>query len=110
MKVKELIDKVNSAIDCFSLYDAENFIEGKIDKVASNLDIDEYKWFIISTNVYKLEDGFVGITGPSILKSECKLWLDCDYMCIAEEYEPVYSFTYKPKNVLYSIKLQTQKV
>ena len=32
MKVKKLIDKVNSATDCFSLYDAEKFIEEKLIK------------------------------------------------------------------------------
>lgn len=82
MKVKELIDKVNSSTDCFSLYDAEKFIE----------------------------DGFVGITGSSDLKSETMSWSDCDYMCIAEEYESVYKLIYQPKNLLHSVKSQTQKV
>lgn len=43
MKVKELIDKVNSATDCFSLYDAEKFIEEKINKVASDVYVEKHK-------------------------------------------------------------------
>ncbi len=67
--------------------------------MASNLDIDERRWYIISTSVYKLDDGYVGITGPSTLKSESIVWLDCNELCFAE-YEPVYGFTYKPKNFI----------
>lgn len=37
-------------------------------------------------------------------------WSDCDYMCIAEEYESVYKLIYQPKNLLHSVKSQTQKV
>lgn len=110
MKVKELIDKVNSSTDCFSLYDAEKFIEEKINKVASDVYVEKHKWYNISTNVYKLEDGFVGITGSSDLKSETMNWSDCDYMCIAEKYESVYKLIYQPKNLLHSVKSQTQKV
>ena len=43
MKIKELIDKVNSITNCYSIHHAEDFIEGKTDKVASNLNIDEYR-------------------------------------------------------------------
>ena len=37
-------------------------------------------------------------------------WSDCDYMCITEEYELIYKLTYQPKNLLHSVKSQTQKV
>lgn len=109
MKVKELIDKVNSTTNCYSIHHAEDFIK-KINKVASDIYVEKHKWYNISTNVYKLEDGFVGITGSSDLKSETINWSDCDYMCIAEEYESVYKLIYQPKNLLHSVKSQTQKV
>lgn len=97
MKVKELIDKINSATNCYSLYDVEDFIEGDIEEVANNLYIKEHRWYIISTSVYKLEDGFVGITGVSSLKSELMTYSDCDFHCIAGEYEPIQTITYKLK-------------
>lgn len=97
MKVQELIDKVNSSIDCYSLYEAEEFIEGHIKCVAGNLDIEDHRWYTIATNVYKLEDGYVGITGPIILKHGNMKWSDCDYLCIAEEYEEFTTISYRRK-------------
>lgn len=87
MKVQELIDRVNSATNCYSIYNAEDLIGDEIECVASNLDIHEHRWFTISTSVYKLEDGYVGITGISSLKSELMGYSDCDFPCIAEEYK-----------------------
>lgn len=97
MKVQELIDKVNSATNCYSIYDAEDFIEGEINEVAKNFNIDEYRWFTISTSVYKLEDGYVGITGISSLRSELMTYSDCDFPCIAEEYEEFTTTSYRLK-------------
>lgn len=97
MKVQELIDKINFDTNCYALYQAEKYVEEGVHLVAYNLNIEEHKWYTISTNVYKLEDGYVGITGPSELRSENILWSDCDYLCIAEEYEPVQTITYKLK-------------
>lgn len=84
MKVKELIDKVNSTTNCYSIHHAEDFIK-KINKVASDIYVEKHKWYNISTNIYRLKDGFVGITRPSMLKSKSTIWSDCDYMCIAKE-------------------------
>ena len=109
MKVKELIDKVNSTTNCYSIHHAEDFIK-KINKVASDIYVEKHKWYNISTNIYRLEDGFVGITRPSMLKSKSIIWSDCDYTCIVEEYESVYKLIYQPKNLLHSVKSQTQKV
>lgn len=97
MKVQELIDKVNSATNCYSIHDAEDFIEGEINEVAKNFNIDEYRWFTISTSVYKLEDGYVGITGISSLRSELMTYSDCDFPCIAEEYEEFTTTSYRLK-------------
>lgn len=97
VKVQELIDKINSATNCYSIYDAEGLISDKVECVASNLDINEYRWFTISTSVYKLEDGYVGITGISSLKSELMGYSDCDFPCIAEEYEEFTTISYRLK-------------
>ncbi|MGN0144124.1 MAG: hypothetical protein ACI398_04025 [Clostridium sp.] len=102
MKVQELIDIINNPNEClYSIYDAENLICSIIGKelecVASNLEIDEHRWYTISTSVYKLEDGFVGITGVSTLKSEGMGWSDCAYPCIASEYEEFTTISYRLK-------------
>lgn len=97
MKVQELIDKINSATNCYSIYDAEDIIGDEIECVASNLEINEHRWFTISTSVYKLEDGYVGITGISSLKSEVMAYSDCDFPCIAEEYEEFTTISYRLK-------------
>lgn len=96
MTVKEAIDIINNN-ECWSVWDADDLIDEEAIMVADNLDINKSRWFTVSTNVYKLEDGYVGITGPSDLKSEIMCWSDCNYICIAEEYEPVQTITYKPK-------------
>lgn len=62
MKKQELIDKINNG--CYhSLWQAEDIIPKEINKVAEGLELDEHRWFSIAVNVYKCEDGFVGIWG-----------------------------------------------
>ena len=97
MKVQELIDKINSATNYYSIYDPEDIIGDEIECVASNLEINEHRWFTISTSVYKLEDGYVGITGVSSLKSEIMDCSDCNFPCIAEEYEEFTTISYRRK-------------
>ena len=97
MKVQELINLINNENCCYSIFDAEEFVEGEFNCVAKNLNIDEHRWYTISTRVYKLEDGYVGITGVSSLRSEGMCYSDCDTHCKAEEYEEVQITSYKPK-------------
>ena len=97
MKVQEVISRVNNG-DFNCIFDAEEAIPIEVEEVTNNLNIDEHRWYIITTSVYKCEDGFVGITGPSLLKSESMTWSDTDEYCTAEEYEAVPSIIYKPKS------------
>ena len=97
MKVQEVISRVNNG-DFNCIFDAEEDLPREVEEVANNLNIDEHRWYIITTSVYKCEDGFVGITGPSSLKSESMTWSDTDEWCTAEEYEAVPSIIYKPKS------------
>lgn len=97
MKVQEVIDLVNNG-EFASLCYAEDKLPKDVKKVENNLDQERYRWFVVSTSVYECEDGFVGITGPSLLLSESMTWSDVDYGgCYAEEYEEVQTITYKPK-------------
>ena len=100
MKVKELIDHINSN-DFYSLWDMEDSLFCK-DKdlpkrVAENFEKEEYRWYEISTSVYKLEDGFVGIRGVSNIYSEYMEAEDCGFRCTASEYIEIPSVTYKKK-------------
>ena len=97
MKVQEVISRVNNG-DFNCIFDAEEALPIVAEEVANNLNIGEHRWHIITTSVYKCEDGFVGITGPSLLKSESMAWSDTDECWTAEEYEAVPSIIYKPKS------------
>ena len=101
MKVKELIDYVNSN-DFYSLWDMEHSLcynfKDLPKRVAENLEKEEYRWYEISTSVYKLEDGFVGIKGVSKIYDENTSSEDCCTKCSASEYIEISSFTYKKKD------------
>lgn len=99
MKVQELINLLIMKKRCYSIFDAEELIKGEFNRVAENLNLDEHRWYIISTSVYKLEDGYVGVTGPSQLNSEVMVWSDCN-PCIAEEYEEFTTIAYRPKSFI----------
>ena len=98
MKVKELIDYVNSN-EFYSLWDMEDSLfnndKDLPKRVAENLEKDEHRWYEISTSVYKLEDGFVGVRGISFKYPDI---LD-DYIpkCSASEYIEIPSVSYKRK-------------
>ena len=102
MKVKELIDYVNS-IDFCSLWDMEDslcydFLNKELpQRVAEKLEIEKKKWYEISTSVYKLENGFVGVRGVSTIYSEYMDAVNCGFRCTASEYQEIPSVTYKRK-------------
>ena len=102
MKVKELIDYVNS-IDFCSLWDMEDslcydFLDKELPKrVVEKLEIEKKKWYEISTSVYKLENGFVGVRGVSTIYSEYMDAVNCVFKCTASEYQEIPSVIYKRK-------------
>ena len=101
MKVKELIDYVNSN-GFYSLWNLENSLcynnsKDLPQRVAEKLEIEKKRWYEISTSVYKLEDGFVGIRGVSTIYSEYMDAEDCGFRCTASEYIEIPSVIYKRK-------------
>ena len=97
MKVKEIINLINSSnID--SLSEAEDLLDDTVKLVAGDLEIERYKWFGVSTSVYEVEDGYIGITGVTEVYSTAMDSSDCDYPYVACEYEPYTTISYKPKN------------
>ena len=99
MKVQELIDYVNSN-GFYSMYDFEDSLtdrESELEIVSEDIDVDRHRWYEISTTVYKVEDGYVGIRGISQIYSEYMSDKDCDYLCEASEYEEVQTISYREK-------------
>lgn len=97
MTTGQLIELINESL-LYSLYDARKILsKHKIPQVAHELGADRHRWYEVATDVYKCEDGFVGITGVSCLYSENIMYMDCDTPCTAEEYEEVVEVTYKKK-------------
>ena len=100
MKVQELIDYVNSN-RFYSLYEFENsltdrqFKELKI--IPKSLNVDRHRWYEVSTTIFKVEDGYVGVRGVTYLYSEGMMYSDCDYLCEASEYEEVQTISYREK-------------
>ncbi len=77
---ESLIKSLNDA-DAPSVHHIEDCIEFSectqdLKKLAEDLDPDEHRWYWISTTVYKVGDWFMGVQGPSGLKSESMEWSD----------------------------------
>ncbi len=103
MKVKEFIEFINnnpSDEKFLCLTDVDWRIQdgdlGTPERVASKLEIDNHRWFSTAVDVYKLNDGFVGVRGCYQSFSEMQSWEDVGYKCHALEYEEIPSVTYKP--------------
>ena len=117
MKVKDFIKFVNNAIDTtvkieaddyeaygelYTLDDFEELIKNStecsgVEKIASELEIEIEDFYSCATDVYKCEDGYVGIHAGLQLFSEQMDWSDaCPDTCVSE-YEAVQTVTYKPK-------------
>lgn len=63
MTIKEIIKTVNNA-NVFSLTDAVKCANlHKEDMVVNNANLSKHKYFDMVTNVYKCDDGYIGITG-----------------------------------------------
>ena len=96
MKVKELIEHVYN-YTFYSLMEVEAFLKEVPQCVAERLEIEKYRWYSVSTSVYKLEDGFVGIRGVSDIYSDDIDAEDCGVRCTACEYEEFPYVLYKKK-------------
>ena len=100
MKVQELINYVNER-NLYSLWDFEESMTDekfdKLKKVAEGLEIYKHRWYEVSTTVYKVEDGYVGVRGITHLYSEGMTYSDYNYLCEASEYEEFQTISYREK-------------
>lgn len=96
MKVQELIKLINEN-ELYSLSDAEDLIYDAAEIVEHAIELDQHRWYSVATDVYKCDDGYVGVCGVFQSFSESQTHEDIDFLCEAEEYEEVLTVTYKPK-------------
>ena len=96
MKVKESIELINNSNNCYSLWDAENLLKGC--KFRNRQNYDSHRWYIMATDIYEVDDGYIGVRGVTELKSEMMDFSDCAIHCIAKEYKAVNTISYIPAN------------
>lgn len=95
MTKEEAIELINNSDNCYSLWDAEDLLIGC--KFKNRQDYNSHRWYIMATDIYEVEDGYIGVRGVSELKSEMMDYSDTDEHCVAKEYEAVQAITYIPK-------------
>ena len=107
MKVQEVIDLVNNNkdafIDLWSLTDEdvleENNIELNLGDFVMKLPGKVHRWYTEATNVYKCDDGYVGITGFDYGHGDSVDPRDCFCHCNAKEFEEFATVSYRPKEL-----------
>ncbi len=93
MKVADVIAKVNLN-KYWSLFDFD--VNFDLHCVATNINVDRHPCYKLSTNVYKCDDGYVGINGITQCFDNCSSPVDMNCPCYAEEYVPIESSQYIP--------------
>lgn len=94
MTVKEFIQMVNEG-EFWSLgaIDDSDLGEG-FERIESGNDLDQHRWYSTAEDIYKLEDGYVGVRGLFQIFSEWDYAKDYGVKCRAYEVEPVPSIKY----------------
>lgn len=105
MKVKDFIDIINrnniwtlcQVEDCEELWDKlDSNNEEFPELVAYDLEINRDRWYSTSVDVYKLDDGFVGVYGVDSIQEDM-YYKDCGVKCEASEYEEYSAINYRMK-------------
>lgn len=95
MTKEQAINIINNSDNCYSLWDAEELLEDCKFKIRQNFTSN--RWYIMATDIYEVEDGYIGVRGVSDLKTETADYSDCNEHCEAKEYEPIQTIIYIPK-------------
>ena len=97
MKVEEFIKLINEG-EFWSLAEVDDSGLGEgFERIQSGNDLDEHRWYSTAEDIYKLEDGYVGVWGLFQIFSELGYSEDYDIKCEAYEVEPVPSIKYIKK-------------
>ena len=98
-KAQNLIQQINNS----NIY-TPHCIDYEIDFTdvtkITTIDLDEHRWYVVGTIVYKIDNEFFGVRGPISLKSEEMDYCDVGMICEAFEMQEVPTVTYikkKPK-------------
>ena len=98
MTVEQFIQMVNEG-EFWSLAQVDDSALGEgFERIQSGNDLDEHRWYSTAEDIYKLEDGYVGVWGLFQIFSEWDYAKDYGIMCEAYEVEPVPSIKYVKKN------------
>ena len=95
MTVTEFIMAVNNSKEPF--YSLDEVYDYAFDKKVATIDFDKHSGYDITTDVYRCEDGFVGVTGLNEIFCDGLYPSDLRINCEASEYEEVQVISYKPK-------------
>lgn len=95
MNVKEAIELINNSDNCYSLSDAENLLKGC--KFKNRQDYESCRWYTLATDIYEVDNGYIGVSGVSELEPEITDYSETDEHCFAEEYKAIQTITYVPK-------------
>lgn len=94
MKVEEFIQLINEG-EFWSLGAVDNSDLGEgFELIQSGNDLDQHRWYSTAEDIYKLEDGYVGVWGLFQMFSEMSMPSDFDIKCEAYEVEPAPSVKY----------------
>ena len=93
---RQTVDLINATSICSPHWVEDEVDMGNAVKVAT-IDLDEHRWYVIGTVVFKIGEEFFGVRGPVSLKSESMGFNDLDEGCEAFEMEEVPSVTYQRK-------------
>lgn len=95
MTKEQAIELINNSDNCYSLWDAEDLLNDC--KFINRQNYNIHRWYTMATDIYKVEDGYICVSGVSELKSEMMSFSDFGEHCVAKEYENVQTITYVPK-------------
>ena len=97
MIVEEFIQMVNEG-EFWSLAEVDDSDLGEgFERIQSGNNLDEHRWYSTAEDIYKLEDGYVGVWGLFQIFSEINCASDFKIKCKAYEVEPVPSIKYIKK-------------
>ena len=96
VKASEMVDKINSA-NIASPHFVDEVINMDGVTELETINLDEHRWYVVGTIVFKVGEEFFGVDGPVRLKSESMDYSDCGEGCRAFEMEQIPSVTYRAK-------------
>jgi hypothetical protein len=93
---RQIVDMINAR----SIH-SPHYVEDEVDMSntveVDTVDLDEHRWYVLGTVVFRIGREFFGVRGPVSLKSESMVFDDVGVCCEAFEMEEVPSVTYHPK-------------